>query len=395
MAARTITTASIDDTILDRSLAVEDVDADLGAAVLHLVAHHRLRGLVTGAYLGNGSCYVWSTGQGDGMLALGRDGRWHPVDDIHVPDLGSDPVLATRRWRNLHEGYEAVEGYVLESNGSRATLRAGCWAWSPERHNLVDAVVRRWGVPEGVAYVGLTIQLRDEDAEPDDGILDRPLSDLHLPKRVVNYLFRHSRITTVRELLALSRTEVERLPGMGLISAREVDEALGDHGLHLPWEGRRPQQPVPAPASVRTEPLVSLGLAPKSSATMAARGLATIGDLVGMTLADLLRVDGVGPKMANEIRDALGRRGLKLKVYERGHSRPPPGDPTVPVEELWIAPHIGYRKTRTLRAAGIETVGDLTRVTAEDLLVLPKFGSVSVRSIREWMAGLGFKLKGE
>ena len=388
-------TGPIDDTVLVGTLTVVDPESqDLVVLLRHLLVHHRLRAPVSGAYLGNSSCYSWSEGDGFGFFTLDRHGRQHlVVETIDVVAASPDPIEATRAWCQDHDDYEAVEGYVVERKGEKEIVGAACWAWSPSSQDLIDPVRGRRGVPPGVAYVGIPAFMDIVRPEPIADVLDRPLSDLRLQVRVVNYLRMHSGIATVRELTAISRPDLRRLPGIGVVSACEVDAALADHGLYLPWATTRPTPTVErATDADRAEPITSLVLSPNATAALHAVGISTIGDLLDRTLADLLRLDGVGPKMTTEVRAKLRARGLALKVHRPEQPSPHRGDPLTPVERLCMR-GVASDRLHRLYEIGVETVGDLSRRTAAELLTVPGIGSGTVNRIREALGELGFSLK--
>lgn len=395
--SRILSTLPIDDTVLDQPCAVQidEGDPDLVAALHHVVCRHRLRAPVSGAYLGNGAVYSWAEDDGSGFFRLDEEGQVHLLEPhIEVPVVTDDPVDATRRWCEQHHDYTAVEGYLIERHGVAATIATACWAWSPTSHILIDPVRGRRGVPAGAVYLGCPVFLNIVRAATDgDDVLDEAIADLRLPNRVVNYLSRHSRIATVRELLAVSRTDLIRLPGMGEVALREVDAALADHGLYLPWASTRPTPAGRAATEAeRAQPLSSLGLSPKVAITLTAGGVTTVGDLLDRTLADLLRLPRFGSKGATEVRANLKGRGLALKVYERAQPRPSPPDLSSSITALFAAPRIGLGKVLPLRDAGILTLADLVARPAADLLAIKGVGAGTLRAIREFLRPFGIDM---
>lgn len=77
---------------------------------------------------------------------------------------------------------------------------------------------------------------------------------------------------------------------------------------------------VPAPRAVLHEvsaalrtPIEALELGPVMHRALVDDGIATIGDLVGKTHAELLRVPGLGRKALNHIQEYLEARNLRLR----------------------------------------------------------------------------------
>ena len=222
------------------------------------------------------------------------------------------------------------------------------------------------------------------------------IEDLDVPARIRNYLAQHSGINTVEELLVLSRDELLRRPGIGTVSLGEIEAALAVRGLRLPQTTKVPPPSRMLTEAERIDPIKALGLSARATYWLGASGITRVGDLLDMTLAELLRHRGVGLVMADEVRTALRRRGLALKVYER---RAPPipvlGDPTMPVEVLYHAHRVGFRSVQRLEEIGVRSIGDLAGHTASDLLALRGIGPAVLAGIREELAALGFSLAKE
>src|SRR6476646_2930836 len=62
-----------------------------------------------------------------------------------------------------------------------------------------------------------------------------------------------------------------------------------------------------------------------------------------------------------------------------------------PIEEL----ELGVRSYNCLKRVGIETIGDLTSKSENELAAIPNFGSKSIEEVRETLAAHGLTLKGE
>lgn len=66
-------------------------------------------------------------------------------------------------------------------------------------------------------------------------------------------------------------------------------------------------------------------------------------------------------------------------------------DLSFPLSEL----PLGVRPQKAFRRLGIQTLGDLVRRTAEDLLECKNFGLVSLNEVRWCLAERGLNLRGE
>jgi DNA-directed RNA polymerase subunit alpha len=70
---------------------------------------------------------------------------------------------------------------------------------------------------------------------------------------------------------------------------------------------------------------------------------------------------------------------------------PSHGMENFPIEEL----ELGVRSYNCLKRVGIETIGDLTSKSENELAAIPNFGRKSIEEVRETLAAHGLTLKGE
>lgn len=395
----------IDDTVLDAPCLVADVavGTDPVTVLKDVVFRHRLRVIVTGAYLGNGPCLSWRENDGHGYFHIGDDGSWRLVEPEFeiLADLAQrqGPVEAAQAWLEGHREYEGFEGYLIRPSADGALLvEATCWVWSADLHILVDPIHRHRGVPVGWAYLGLAVALREPRTATGLKIAEMTLHDLDLPVRVKNYLAFHSGITTVEKLLAMSRSDLLRRPGIGRISLREIDQALSEHGLWLPWAGKKSSPPQhEATDAEKAEPIESLGLSPVAVMRLKSVGMVTVGDLLKNTLLDLQRVLSGGYGITDDILICLQAKGLALREYRREPGEPEliSSRPTTTLGSLYMAGWIGGRARWRLHDAGIETLGELAEKTVDDLRAIPGIGKTTLAEIQRALEALGFSLKGE
>ena len=62
-----------------------------------------------------------------------------------------------------------------------------------------------------------------------------------------------------------------------------------------------------------------------------------------------------------------------------------------PIEEL----ELGVRSYNCLKRVGIETIGDLTSKSENELVAIPNFGRKSIEEVRAALGAHGLTLKGE
>lgn len=250
----------------------------------------------------------------------------------------------------------------------------------------------------GWAYLGVAVTLREPRTATGLKIADMTLNALDLPVRVKNYLAFHSGITTVEKLLAMSRSDLLRRPGIGRTSLREIDQALSEHGLWLPWAGKKSSPPQhEATDAEKAESIESLGLSPMAVTKLRSRGIITIGDLLENTLVDLQRALSGGYGITDDILLCLQAKGLALKEYRRETGEPEPisSKPTTTLGSLYMAGWIGGRARWRLHEAGIETLGELADKTVDDLRAIPGIGKTTLAEIQRALEALGFTLRGE
>jgi DNA-directed RNA polymerase subunit alpha len=93
---------------------------------------------------------------------------------------------------------------------------------------------------------------------------------------------------------------------------------------------------------------------------------------------DLESIEGFGAEQPSE--------GSGLADVSLAH-----GMENFPIEEL----ELGVRSYNCLKRVGIETIGDLTSKSENELAAIPNFGRKSIEEVRETLAAHGLTLKGE
>jgi DNA-directed RNA polymerase subunit alpha len=90
---------------------------------------------------------------------------------------------------------------------------------------------------------------------------------------------------------------------------------------------------------------------------------------------DLDRIEGLGEAAAEAAAEAPAAHGME----------------NFPIEEL----ELGVRSYNCLKRVGIETIGDLTSKSENELVAIPNFGRKSIEEVRGALAAHGLTLKGE
>lgn len=151
-------------------------------------------------------------------------------------------------------------------------------------------------------------------------------------------------------------------------------------------------------------PVTDFELSVRSRNCLQKMGIMTLGDLARTTEVEILESKNFGETSLVEIKDMLASKGLSLGQLAAPAATPEPDQgPTEPVSEddqeimgLSIGElNLSVRARKCTTKLGINTIGELVRRTAEDLLECKNFGVTSLNEVREKLAERGIKLRGE
>lgn len=156
-------------------------------------------------------------------------------------------------------------------------------------------------------------------------------------------------------------------------------------------------------AQVLNIPVTNFELSVRSRNCLQRMGIHTLGDLTQVTEAELLSSKNFGETSLYEIREILASKDLSLGMFahEKKSSEPPidmshmsPDEQALlerPIADL----NLSVRARKCMVRLGITTIGELVRKTGDDLLESKNFGVTSLNEVREKLADLGLKLRGE
>jgi DNA-directed RNA polymerase subunit alpha len=131
-------------------------------------------------------------------------------------------------------------------------------------------------------------------------------------------------------------------------------------------------------------------------------GIMTLGDLCRCTEQDLLASKNFGETSLVEIKEMLATKGLRLGYLASDRPMAESFEPesltadeqamlTRPISEL----NLSVRARKCMIRLGINVMGELLRRTGDDLLECKNFGVTSLNEVREKLAGMSLKLRGE
>lgn len=129
--------------------------------------------------------------------------------------------------------------------------------------------------------------------------------------------------------------------------------------------------------------------------------IASLGDLLKVTEAELLSYKNFGETSLNEIKAMLKHKGLSLGQSSVTPDAPTPmpmpmqmaGDPShlnKPVSEL----ELSVRSRKCIQMLGVQSIGELVMRSEAELMATKNFGATSLYEIKNQLALLGISLRG-
>jgi DNA-directed RNA polymerase subunit alpha len=152
-----------------------------------------------------------------------------------------------------------------------------------------------------------------------NAVLDIPVTDFELSVRARNCL-KKMNIRTLGDLVKTTESELLSYKNFGETSLKEIKDMLAAKGLRLGQaleEGSEFRDLLTAPPigneGVLATSVAQLNLSVRSGNALESLKVATLGDLVGKTEAELLACRNFGQTSLNEVRQKLAEYGLKLR----------------------------------------------------------------------------------
>ena len=195
-------------------------------------------------------------------------------------------------------------------------------------------------------------------------------------------------LVTIEDVLAKSEAEILRLRNVNYVSVNELTEYLNRLGLSL-LGGVKPAPPLldhvdakdrTAPGSVDwpSFPVAAAGLSRRTTNCLANARLVTIGDVLRRTEDEVLRLENMGRRSLNEIKEFLDRRGLAFRST------------SVESDQASIRGlDMNSKLKNTLLYWGLKTLEEVT-LMAEDELIPLLNGVDNVHVLRSHLKAAGF-----
>jgi len=149
-------------------------------------------------------------------------------------------------------------------------------------------------------------------------------------------------------------------------------------------------------------PVTDFELSVRSRNCLQKMGINTLGDLCNCTEPDLLASKNFGETSLTEIKDMLTSKGLRLgmfavdkRVAEIFEPEALTADEQALLAKSISELNLSVRARKCMIRLGITILSELIRRTGDDLLECKNFGVTSLNEVREKLAQLGLKLRGE
>ncbi|MDR1958519.1 MAG: tetratricopeptide repeat protein [Planctomycetaceae bacterium] len=178
-----------------------------------------------------------------------------------------------------------------------------------------------------------------------------------------------------------------------------LKDAKASSEMHFDEEAQRRRDQM---SQILNLPVSDFELSVRSRSCLKNMGINTLADLCRHTEQDLLGSKNFGETSLDEIRNMLTLKGLQLGQLATEKHTPetvevealsPDEQATLarPINDL----NLSVRARKCMNRLGIQTVGELVRRTADELLECKNFGVTSLKEIREKLTVYNIKLRGE
>jgi len=177
-----------------------------------------------------------------------------------------------------------------------------------------------------------------------------------------------------------------------------LKDAEASYGQYYDEEAQRRRDRL---SQVLNIPVSDFELSVRSRNCLQRMGIATLGDLCRCTEQDLLASKNFGETSLVEIKEMLATKGLRLgqladqrggELFEMEQlSADEQALLAKPISEL----NLSVRARKCMTRLGINTIGDLIRHSGDELLECKNFGVTSLNEVRDKLAALGLRLRGE
>lgn len=149
-------------------------------------------------------------------------------------------------------------------------------------------------------------------------------------------------------------------------------------------------------------PVTDFELSVRARNCLKKMNIRTLGDLLGITEAELMAYKNFGEASLTEIKEMLSQKGLRLgqgleeqhrrmrrRVFEQVRGSGSEQSLGKPVSDLGLS----VRARKALQTLGVQTLGDLAARTEAELMGVKNFGATSLEEVKEKLAENGLSLR--
>ncbi|MGL6196165.1 MAG: DNA-directed RNA polymerase subunit alpha C-terminal domain-containing protein, partial [Thermoguttaceae bacterium] len=169
--------------------------------------------------------------------------------------------------------------------------------------------------------------------------------------------------------------------------------------MHYDEDAQRKRDRI---SQVMNLPVSDFELSVRSRNCLKNMGIGTLGDLCRHSEQELLSSKNFGETSLVEIREMLTLKGLRLGQFAtEKHTTDTVEVETLSPDEQAVLQRsvadldLSVRARKCMNRLGIQTIGELVRRTAEELLECKNFGVTSLKEINEKLTNFNIKLRGE
>lgn len=156
-------------------------------------------------------------------------------------------------------------------------------------------------------------------------------------------------------------------------------------------------------AQILNMPVTNFELSVRSRNCLQKMGIETIGDLTRTSEQELLSSKNFGETSLFEIREMLTSKGLSLGqfAHEKKSNDPPIDTSHMSADEQALLDrpisdlNLSVRARKCMARLQLNSIGELIRKTGDDMLECKNFGVTSLNEVREKLADLGLKMRGD
>ena len=178
-----------------------------------------------------------------------------------------------------------------------------------------------------------------------------------------------------------------------------LKDARASSEMHIDEDEKRKHDRM---SQILNQPVFDFELSVRSRNCLKNMGITTLGDLCRHTEQELLASKNFGETSLIEIRKMLDLKGLRLGQFavDKHSSETFEVETLSPDEQaVLLRPivdlNLSVRARKCMNRLGIQTIGELVRRTADELLECKNFGVTSLKEISEKLTAFNIKLRGE